>query len=244
MEVTAAQQGFQAFAGSHLVMLAVFVAGIGAIIWWGRHHRGHPHERSRRRAFAILIAFFAGALQIYQFTPGDYSLQTSWPFQLCDVAVVAVVLALWTRGRRATAFTYYVGLTLTIQAILTPALASDFPDPRFLAFWGMHLGIVWAACYLTWGLGWRPTWRLWAFAVAATAAWAVSVVAINLVLGTNYGYLMRKPSTASVLDLLGPWPWYVLVEVLVISTFWLLVMTLPWEVRAGRRQRADEHAPR
>jgi hypothetical integral membrane protein (TIGR02206 family) len=152
--------------------------------------------------------------------------------------VVAVVVALWTRGPRATAFTYYVGLTLTIQAILTPALDSDFPDPRFLAFWGMHLGIVWAGCYLTWGLGWRPTWRLWGFAVGATALWAVSVVALNLVLGTNYGYLMRKPSTASVLDLLGPWPWYVAVEVAVISMFWLVVMTLPWEVAARRRDTA------
>lgn len=238
VEAIATQGRFAAFEGSHLVMLTVFVLGIGAVIWWGRHHRGQAREQSRRRGFAILVAVFAGALQVYQFTPGDYSLQTSWPFQLCDVAVVAVVVALWTRGPRATAFTYYVGLTLTIQAILTPALDSDFPDPRFLAFWGMHLGIVWAGCYLTWGLGWRPTWRLWGFAVGATALWAVSVVALNLVLGTNYGYLMRKPSTASVLDLLGPWPWYVAVEVAVISMFWLVVMTLPWEVAARRRATA------
>lgn len=240
MQAFSSQEQFRAFEGSHLVMLAVFLVGIGVVIWWGRHHRGQPQERSRRRTFAVLIAVFAGVLQVYQFTPGDYSLQTSWPFQLCDVAVIAVVLALWTRGPRATAFTYYVGLTLTIQAVLTPALDSDFPDPRFLAFWGMHLGIVWAACYLTWGLGWRPTWRLWAFSIGATALWAVGVVLLNLALGTNYGYLMRKPSTASVLDLLGPWPVYVLVEVVLISMVWLLVMTVPWEVSARRRDRVAE----
>ena len=106
------------------------------------------------------------------------------------------------------------------------------------------MGIVWAGCYLTWGLGWRPTWRLWGFTVAATALWALCVVGINLWLGTNYGYLMRKPSTASALDLLGPWPWYVLVEAVLISSFWLLVMTLPWEVMAGRRTRAAEPAGR
>jgi hypothetical integral membrane protein (TIGR02206 family) len=241
VEVATAQGQFEAFAGSHVTMLVVFVLGIGAVVGWGRHHRGQPQERARRRLFAVLIAVFAAALQVYQFTPNDYSLQTSWPFQLCDVAVVAVVLALWTRGARATAFTYYVGLTLTVQAIVTPALDSDFPDPRFVAFWGMHMGIVWAGCYLTWGLGWRPTWRLWVFSVGVTALWAVSVVALNLALGTNYGYLMRKPSTASVLDLLGPWPWYVLVEVVVISLFWLLVMTLPWQVADARRRRAAEH---
>ncbi|CAN5577361.1 TIGR02206 family membrane protein [soil metagenome] len=234
MQVASADR-FQAFGTSHLVMLVLFVVGIGVVIWWGRHHRGADGEQSRRRAFAVVVAVLAGILQIYQFTPGDYDFNTSLPLQICDVAVVVVVIALWTRSPRATAFSYYVGLTLTIQAVLTPALASDFPDPRFFAFWGMHLGIVWAACYLTWGLGWRPTWRLYGFAVATTALWAVSVIAFNYVVGTNYGYLMSKPSTASVLDLLGPWPWYVVAEVAIISAFWLLVMTVPWEISARRK---------
>ena len=30
----------------------------------------------------------------------------------------------------------------------------------------------------------------------------------RLVLGSNYMYSMRKPETASALDLMGPWPWY------------------------------------
>jgi uncharacterized membrane protein YwaF len=44
-----------------------------------------------------------------------------------------------------------LGLTLTSQAIVTPDLASDFPDPIFLLFWAMHLLVVWAAVYLVWG---------------------------------------------------------------------------------------------
>ncbi len=230
---------FRAFGTSHVVMLVLFVIGIGVVIWWGRHHRGADREQLRRRAFAVILGVLAGILQIYQFTPGDYNLNTSLPLQLCDIAVIAAVYALWTKNPLTTAFTYYVGLTLTIQAILTPALDSGFPDPRFIAFWGMHLGIVWAGCYLTWGLGWRPTWRLYGFAVAATALWAVSVTGFNYVVGTNYGYLMRKPSTASVLDLLGPWPWYVVAEVAIISLFWLLVMTVPWEASARRKRSAS-----
>lgn len=237
MSIEAAE--FRAFGTSHLVMMVLFVIGIGAVIWWGRGDRGTDREQSRRRSFAVVLGVMAAVLQIYQLTPGDYSLNTSLPLQLCDVAVVAAVVALWTKGPRATAFTYFVGLTLTIQAILTPALDSGFPDLRFVAFWGMHLGIVWAACYLTWGLGWRPTWSLYGFTVAATALWAIGVTGFNYVVGTNYGYLMRKPSTASVLDLLGPWPWYVVAEIAIISMFWLVVMTVPWEVAARRRRVAD-----
>lgn len=243
MEVIAASDRFQSFGTSHIAMLVLFVLGIAGVIWWGRRHRGRDGEQVRRRGFAVVVAVFAAVVQIYQLTPGDYDLQTSLPLQLCDLAVVAVVIALWTRSPRASAFSYYVGLTLTVQAVLTPALFSDFPHPRFIAFWGMHLGIVWAACYLTWGLGWRPTWRLWGFALGSTALWAVGAVAFNLVAGTNYGYLMRKPSTASVLDLLGPWPWYLVSEIAIISMVWLVVMTLPWELAARRRAtRADRRS--
>ena len=126
------------------------------------------------------------------------------------------------------ALVYYWGLLLTPQALLTPTLSADFPDPRFLAFWGTHLMIVWAAVYLTWGLGLRPTWRGYASTLAITLVWLVSVFAFNELAGTNYGYVNDKPATASILDYLGPWPWYVAVEIVLVAIVWAL-MTLPWQ---------------
>ena len=46
---------------------------------------------------------------------------------------MVAVIALWTRAHWATALTYYWGLTLNPQAILTPALDSpDFPHIDFI----------------------------------------------------------------------------------------------------------------
>ena len=95
----------------------------------------------------------------------------------------------------------------------------------------MHYLIVWAAIYLTWGLGLVPGWRDYATTVATTAAWAVSVFVFNLAAGTNYGFLNRKPE-ASILDYLGPWPAYVVVEIALVAGVWAL-MTWPW---VGRRR--------
>jgi len=58
----------------------------------------------------------------------------------------------------------------------------------------------------------------------------VTVMTFNAVTGTNYGYLNRKPAVGTVLDLFGPWPGYVVVEVAVVAGVWAL-MTWPW-VRA------------
>ena len=112
--------------------------------------------------------------------------QTSLPIQLCDLASLVSAYALWTHRWWAAGLTYYWGLFLTTQAIITPDLDSGFPDPVFLLFWGMHIGTVWAAVHLAWGRGVVPDWRSYRFAVAATATWAVSVFTLNVVLGTNY----------------------------------------------------------
>ncbi|WP_148573267.1 TIGR02206 family membrane protein [Nocardioides caldifontis] len=237
MTPLAATTRFEAFSGEHLVLLGIFVAGLVVAAAWGRAHRDTPLELPARRTAAVVLAVVALAMQGYQLTPGDFDVDTSLPLALCDLATLMTVVALWTRSPRASAFTYYVGLTLTSQGVLTPSLAEGFPHPRYFGFWALHFLVVWSAAYLTWGLGVRPTWRLYRFTVGATLAWAVVVFLFNVVVDTNYGYLNAKPRSASLLDLLGPWPWYVVAEIAIITVAWALLLTLPWTVAARQRGR-------
>ena len=226
----AADDRFQAFTPEHYVLLGIFAVGCVLAALWGRSHRATDRELAARRGFAVVVAVVAVAEQAYQLTPGDFDLGTSLPLALCDLATLSAVVALWTRGPRSAAFTYYVGLTLTTQGVITPSLGQSFPDPRYLGFWALHFLVVWAAVYLTWGLGLRPTWRLYGFTVAVTASWAVVVYLVNVAAATNYGYLNAKPRSASLLDLMGPWPVYVVVEIAVVAIGWALLLTLPWYV--------------
>lgn len=232
MTVLAAR--FETFGTSHWVMLALFVAGIVPVVLLGRRVRGTDRARTVSRAFAVAIPVFTIPLQVIDFLPGNYSLQTTLPLQLCDLAWIAATLALWTRHRYAVALTYFWGLALTTQALLTPALAREFPDPKFLAFWGMHYLIIWAAIYLVWGLGLTPDWRDYRNTVATTFVWLVSVFCFNLAVGTNYGFVNEKPGGGSALDYLGPWPAYVFAEIAIIATVWAL-MTWPWVSRRTPR---------
>jgi hypothetical integral membrane protein (TIGR02206 family) len=163
------------------------------------------------------------------------SLDRSVPLDLSDLVSVAAAYALWTHRHWAFALTYYWGLLLSTQALAFPAhTGPDFPHFGFLAFWAIHLLVVWAAIYLTWGVGMRPDWRSYRITVAVTVVWGFLAFGFNSIAGTNYGFLDAKPATPSPLDVLGPWPWYLMPVAVLVLGAWTL-MTWPW-VHSGRRR--------
>ncbi|WP_028661168.1 TIGR02206 family membrane protein [Nocardioides insulae] len=223
-------ESFQAYGVAHWSMLVLLGLGLVPAVLLGRWDR----DRRIGRILAVLIPVFVLVSQGLLLIRHDYHLETVLPLQLCDLAWMAAAWALWTRDRFPAALTYYWGLALTTQAALTPALEQPFPHAGFVAFWGQHLLVVWAAVHLVWGVRLRPTWWWYRATVVATGAWLIVVFVVNAALGTNYGFVNEKPGTGSVLDLLGPWPVYVLVEIVVIAAVWAL-MTWPWTRTAAAR---------
>src|SRR2546427_4077211 len=134
----------------------------------------------------------------------------SLPLQLCDVAIFIAAAALWTRQQLLSELTYFWGLAGTTQALLTPDLPQHFPSYPYFQYYIAHGGVVASALVLVIGFGLRP--RRWAMVRVAglTIAYAALVGAFDALTGANYMYLREKPQSASLLDVLGPWPWYVL----------------------------------
>lgn len=222
---------FQAFSPEHYLLIGLCLIGCVVMVLLARRLRGH--DAAFRRSFAIVIPVFTVPMQVLQLLPGDFGLGTSLPLQVCDLAWMLASYALWTGRRWAATLLYFWGLTLVPQAIATPSLEQAFPDPRYFMFWGMHFLTVWAAVYLV-AAGTRPTWRDYARSVGLTAVWAASVMGLNAIIGTNYGYLNRKPSVSTALDVLGPWPVYVVAEIAIVAAVWAL-LTWPWNRRTTNR---------
>jgi hypothetical integral membrane protein (TIGR02206 family) len=74
----------------------------------------------------------------------------------------------------------------------------------------------------------RPRWRSYRIAVITTLVWAGVTFTFNTIEGTNYGFLNGKPATATLLDVLGRWPVYLLTGGFLLLIVWAL-MTWPWE---------------
>ena len=229
---------FVAFGWSHAAVVAVFIVVAAALVSIGRRYRGSRAGPRLSKALALVFGVFLVADEVYYLLPWQWGIKYSLPLQLCDLAAIAAVWALWSYSSAAFALTYFWGLTLTSQAFVSPELTGpDFPSLQFLSFFGIHSLAPLAAIYLTWGVGLRPGWRSYRVAVLVTLGWGVAMFVFNRAEGTNYGFLNTKPLAASLLDLLGPWPWYLLSELVLGAAAWALI-TWPWV-----RQRTLRNAP-
>jgi hypothetical integral membrane protein (TIGR02206 family) len=239
VEPLPAQRQFVAYGVSHGVVIAVLAVVAVALVVLGRHYRDTPMQQQLSRVLAVAFAVFLVPVEVYWLLPGQWGIKYSLPLQLCDLAAIAAIWALWSYSSTAFALVYFWGLTLTSQAFVSPELTGpDFPSAEFVSFFGMHSLVLWAVIYLTWGVGLRPDWRSYRVAVLVTIGWGVTMFAVNRAAGTNYGFLNAKPLAASLLDVLGPWPWYLLTELVLGAAAWALI-TWPWvRQRTARETRA------
>lgn len=73
-----------------------------------------------------------------------------------------------------------------------------------------HGPIVTGALFLVWSKLARPQPGSVGRAMLALNIFAVIAGAFDFIFKTDYMYLRAKPQNASLLSLLGPWPWHIL----------------------------------
>ena len=178
----------------------------------------------------LLTNYFGFAL--YLWIHGLFIWKQALPFQLCDWAMVTIIVALLTARRGWTEVSYFWGIGGTFQAILTPNLQVGFPDIRFVSFFITHCGIVVGVIYLLMGRRFRPTlgsvWR--------TLGWSelylFATLLVDRVTGVNYGFLLHKPIAPSILDYLSHSRWLYIAELNLLALIFFAILYAPWALSA------------
>jgi hypothetical integral membrane protein (TIGR02206 family) len=161
------------------------------------------------RVLAVtILAGWAGEY-IADAVEGSWSVQYTLPLQLTDAVSAAAIVALWTRRTLLVELTYFWALTASLQATVTPDLGQSFPSVFYFTYFTYHVGAVVAAFLLVFGLGLRPRPRAAWRTFALTLCFAAGVGIADVITGGNYMYLRTKPAHNSLLNVMGPWPWYI-----------------------------------
>lgn len=220
----------QRFGPGHLALLFATAAACGAAAVLGRRSRGQPAgPASRSLAYVILAAMAADP--IVRFAYGELTLQRALPLQLCDAAAAVCALALWTGRRLIFELAYFWGLAGVTQALLTPpGSLPRIDDPDTWRYFVAHAAALAGVFHLL-AKGLRPRRGSWWRATLITMAYAAAIGVIDRALGANYMWLREKPE-GSILDLFGPWPWYILGGT-VVGAVLFYVLELPWRFGPG-----------
>lgn len=162
------------------------------------------------------------------------------PLQLCSINSLLSIVLLLTDNRKLFGFVYLFGLTGAIQGLLTPELYQEPWHFRFIQYFIAHAFIVWTALYYAMIKSFRISWALFFMSFLWLNVYALGVYMINFVIGANYMFLMKKPENASLMDYLGPYPWYILALELVALCLCLFAFIPVKEKSHGTR---NDHPP-
>ena len=218
-------------AAEHVGALAVIAACAVAAVSSARRWPGLWVPIGCRALAVVLVAAELG-WWTYLLSRGlrGFNIYDALPLQLCDMTAFVAAFALWFRKPTLVELTYFWGLAGSTQALLTPDLPHHFPTFLFFQYYVAHGGIVVAALVLAVGLRQAPRRSAVVTVALITIADAALVGAIDALSGSNYMYLRFKPPSPTPLDVLGPWPWYLLPATL-IGLILFLVLDLPFRLR-------------
>jgi hypothetical integral membrane protein (TIGR02206 family) len=221
------------FGAAHIVALLVVVLLNVFLIW---RYKNAPEKARRTVAYGMAGGLWANELSwhLWNAFTGQWTIQTMLPLHLCSVLVWTGALMLVTKNYSIYEFCYFLGIGGALQALLTPDLGLyGFPHFRFFQTYISHGLIITAAIYMTVVEGFRPTWKSLLRVVLWINVYMVVVFGVNMLIGSNYLFVAHKPPTASLLDMLPPWPWYIL-WMEAIGLVMCLILYLPFAIKDWR----------
>lgn len=243
-----AMRAFRPFGLAHLIVIALTMSLPFVLAAFVRKSRWPRSERIVARLLAGMLLINYLGYEIYLAMTAGLTLPKALPFQLCDWAMVAIMVALLTGRERWLEVAYFWGIGGTLQAIVTPDLKYAFPDIRFVTFFVAHSGIVVAIAFMMIMKKFRPHWM----SIVRTFAWSelyfVVTIAVDLLTGENYGYLLHKPAAASLLDALSTQPVVYILEMHLLALIFFVILYLPFAlydlvkgrgIRKAGRQEAE-----
>jgi conserved hypothetical integral membrane protein TIGR02206 len=229
---------FQMFSASHIAALAILTTLTIILVIWFAKRKTERSVDTFRYYFAAFILVNELAAVMWCAFAGVFTLDYALPIQLCDASAFLSVIMLVRDYITPFELVYFWGLGGSLQALLTPDLYYPFPHFMFFNFFIVHGAIIVAILYMVAAKGRRPTFRSVGKTFLYTNLYAGFVAVVNGLTGGNYMFLCSKPEDPSILDFLGPWPWYILsLEGVFIAT--CLLLYLPFWVMRFKKQDED-----
>ena len=215
------------FSTSHIAAVLV-ILGVCILMYVLKSEiRGKGTKKFRLSLAAILI-FQEVSFQIWSITTGLWSVKYTLPLQLCSITTILTAVLLVTKSKKLYEVIYFWGIGGAIQALLTPEIGIyTYPHFRYFEFFIAHGTIIAGCLFMTFVEGYRPKLKSVWKSMIVLNIYALFVGIFNKIVGANYMFLCAKPEVSSIMDILGPWPFYI-ATLEIVAVVFFLILYLPF----------------
>ncbi len=207
----------------HLVPISFAILFASFLIIYSKRKLTRRQQELALHYFGILVSLVVFSFHIYHMVLGNYDFKTDLPLYLCSL--MALIIPIFTYYRKYWMYELLLFWIIagTSQGVITPDIAEGFPVFDYFRYWVVHLGLLIVIFYATFVFDMRP--KLWSVfkSLLALQVYVIVMMLLNYVVNANYSYLNHKPESASVLDYLGEWPWYLIQAQLLLIPYFLVI---------------------
>lgn len=218
------------FGRDHLIYLAIIlIVSTAFLVYSKRKLSATQADKVGRILGIVAIVHLFLEIPTMKLILG-HSLPASLPLHLCNFGMIMVGILLITRKQWALELAYFWALCGATQSLLTPDLHYMFPHPMAITFFTAHTIEIVGLLYAVIVLKMRPHWNsiprvFWKTLVLAAIIFPLNFLHPDM----NYMFLKHAPAGGSLIDLLGPWPWYLL-SLLGVAITLFVIAYLPYAV--------------
>lgn len=221
---------FILFSPSHIAALVTIIIINSTIFLLRKRIQNKSCEKVLRYTLAAVLILQEVSYNIWNVYAGKWSIASTLPLHLCGISIILSSIMLVRKSFPLFEVLYFWGVAGATQAILTPDIGIyGFPHYRFFQFFVSHGSIVTACLFAVFIFNYRPTLKSLKKAFIVLNLYMVFIAGFNTITGGNYLFITAKPETASLMDYLGPWPWYILsLEGIGVLMFFIVLIPFLW----------------
>ncbi len=209
----------------HYVLLIGFVVFQWFFVRWLQTHE--MEKQARVMMWFAIVVSFAQLIKIpLNMYVGVFDSTNDIPLHLCNFLPFIMVWVYYSKSKVVWATTFFWVILGVSQANFTPSVEFSLFHYDAIRYWLVHLGLVLLALYPAiawkWTLELKDVFRT----VLALNGIAIIIYGLNLILDSNYMYLMGKPPGTTFFNILPEWPYYILILEVILLVWSLLLWSV------------------
>ena len=214
------------FGPSHWAAIIFFLILVFWLPWYAKNNLNSDKQNKIGFVLGIIVFINYPIWVLLEILAGSFDVSLHLPLHLCRFANILILFVMIKKNYFVFEILYFWGLSGMFQGMITPDIIEDFPHFHYFRYFAGHHLLVVAMIYAVVVYRMKPTIKSVKKAFIGLNIFLVIAFISNIIIGSNYFWIMGKPPAGSLLDYMGPWPWYILTGEFVALAHFMLAYLL------------------